>query len=86
MSTFKIAIFYFIQGLYFLIIARAILSWFIRDLRNPVVRFIYDITEPLLSPFRTLLQKLGLGGTMIDFSPILLFIFLNMLSRFILGL
>lgn len=86
MSVIQIALFRFVNVIYFLIIARAIMSWFIRDLSNPIARFLYEITEPLLAPIRSLLQALGLGGTMFDFSPLVLFFLLRMLQSFIIGL
>ncbi len=51
-----------------IIIARAILSWVSPDPFNPIVRFIHNVTEPVLSPIRAKFP-LGLGG--IDLSPIL---------------
>jgi len=86
MYTLKLTLLLFIRAIYFIIIARAIMSWFIRDLGNPIARFLYEITEPLLSPIRGILQRLGLGGTMFDFSPLVLFLLLQMLSNFIVGL
>ncbi|MBN2897201.1 MAG: YggT family protein [Clostridia bacterium] len=83
MYTLKVALLLFIRAIYFIIIARAIMSWFIRDLRNPIARFLHEITEPLLAPIRALLQALGLGGTMFDFSPLVLFLLLQMLANFI---
>lgn len=41
-----------------------ILSWLPIDNRNPMVPLIYQITEPLLTPFRRLLPNMG-----IDLSP-----------------
>ena len=49
-----------------LIIARALLSWVNPDPRNPIVRFLYSATEPLLYRVRKLVPAFG-GG--IDFSP-----------------
>ncbi len=83
MYIFKVTCLMFIRVIYILIIARAISSWFIRDLRNPIIRFLYDITEPLLSPIRGILNSLGLGGNMLDFSPLVLFLLLQMVSNFI---
>lgn len=51
-----------------IIIARAILSWVSPDPFNPIVRFIHNVTEPVLSPIRAKFP-LGLGG--IDLAPIL---------------
>lgn len=52
-----------------LVIARALVSWFSNDLRNPVVRFLHLATEPVLKPLRQVLSPGGVGG--IDISPIL---------------
>lgn len=59
---------YFYKFLYFLLFARAIVSWVSRDYSNPVVRFIYEITEPILYPMRALFDKMGWNRGMIDFS------------------
>ncbi|NLY52727.1 MAG: YggT family protein [Firmicutes bacterium] len=50
------------------------------DYYNPMVRFIYDVTEPVLAPFRQLLPSVG--G--IDFSPILVFLVLDFVRRILL--
>lgn len=50
-----------------LIIARAVLSWVNPDPYNPIVRFLYNVTEPVLGYFRRRLPLIY-GG--IDFSPI----------------
>jgi YggT family protein len=50
-----------------LIIARALLSWVNPDPYNPIVRFLYNVTEPLLGYLRRRLP-LVLGG--LDLSPL----------------
>ena len=57
--------------LWILIIARAILSWVNPDPYNPIVRFIYNVTEPILYQVRKRLP-LNFGG--MDFSPIVVFL------------
>jgi len=66
---------------YFLLLARIILSW-IRVGENPVTRFIYEATEPVLGLFRRLLPPRP--SFPIDFSPILAFIVLQLLENIIL--
>lgn len=61
-----------------IIIARAILSWVNPDPYNPIVRFIHNITEPVLYQVRRRVPLL-FGG--FDFSPIIVLIaiaFINM--------
>ena len=50
------------------VIARAVLSWVSPDPYNPIVRFIHNVTEPVLYRIRRLLP-FNLGG--IDISPII---------------
>lgn len=66
------------------IIIRALLSWFHHDLRNPFIRFIYEITEPVLALIRRMF-KLRMA---VDFSPliaIMLLWFLELILQSILG-
>ncbi|MCK5762669.1 MAG: YggT family protein [Clostridiales bacterium] len=69
-----------------LILARVLMSWFVKDLRNPIAMFIYQITEPILSPIRDLLKKLGIGGTMLDFSPIVALLLIQFIANIIYNL
>jgi YggT family protein len=64
-----------------LIFARVILSWVIRDPYNPIYRFLLGITEPLLGPIRSIIPNMGL-----DFSPIVAYLLLNILQRFLISL
>jgi len=63
-----------------IIIARAILSWVSPDPYNPIVRFIHNITEPVLYQIRKRIP-LTFGG--IDFSPILVLLAVIFLQRFV---
>lgn len=76
---------YFFDVLEFLIIARIVLSWINPRPDGTVSRFLYQITEPLLAPFRNLLSKFGVGGTL-DFSPILAVFALNIIRTLVLGI
>jgi YggT family protein len=63
-----------------IVIARAILSWVNPDPYNPIVRFIHNITEPVLNQVRKRIP-LNFGG--IDFSPILVLLAVIFLQRFV---
>ena len=63
-----------------LIIARAVISWVNPDPYNPIVRFLYQVTEPVLFRVRRLLP-LTAGG--IDFSPIIVFVIIIFLDSFL---
>lgn len=60
----------------YIILARIFLSWVQVDHNNPIIRFIYKVTEPILAPFRIVIS---LGGMGIDLSPIIVFFLLNLL-------
>ncbi|EKD39521.1 MAG: hypothetical protein ACD_75C00379G0004 [uncultured bacterium] len=63
-----------------IIIGRAVISWVSADPRNPVVRFLYEATEPVLSRIRRFLP-MSLGG--IDFSPMILILAIMFLQSFL---
>ena len=63
-----------------IIIARAILSWVSPDPYNPIVRFIHNVTEPVLYQIRRRLP-VSFGG--IDFSPIIVLLAVIFLQRFV---
>jgi len=75
LPIFIISLVRLIQGLLFalmiIVIARAVISWISPDPYNPIVRFVYGVTEPLLYPLRRLLPLI-FGG--FDLSPILLLV------------
>ena len=63
----------------FLILARIVISFLPQiDSRHPLVKFIFQATEPLLAPFRAILPSTRLG---IDFSPLLAMFAINISFR-----
>ena len=62
------------------IIARAVISWVNADPYNPIVRLLHRYTEPVLDRVRQLVPLPG-GG--IDFSPIVVFVGIIFLQRFL---
>ncbi|HHV28665.1 YggT family protein [Acetivibrio mesophilus] len=66
------------------IVIRAILSWFPIPKNNIFVKLILQITEPILSPIRSLLESTSFGrNSMIDFSPMIALLILWIISFFI---
>ncbi len=63
-----------------IVIARAILSWVSPDPYNPIVRFIHNVTEPVLYQVRRRIP-LNFGG--IDFSPIIILLAVIFLQQFV---
>lgn len=56
-----------------LLIIRIVLSWINHNPYQPVIRFIYEITEPYLGLFRRIIPPLG----PVDLSPIAAFLVLD---------
>ncbi len=57
------------------IIAAALISWVRPNPYNPIVRFLRQITEPVLRPVRQLVPPEKLGG--LDISPIIVIVIIR---------
>ncbi len=79
----KATLIYLVNIINFLILGRVIMSWVSQDYKNPIVRFFYQTTEPILGPIRDLINKLGIGGGMFDFSPIIAIILMNFVTSLV---
>jgi len=69
-----------LMALMWIVVARAVLSWVNPDPYNPIVRFLYNVTEPILYWIRSRLP-VSVGG--IDFSPILVILGIYFLRSFL---
>ncbi|MEH6515537.1 MAG: YggT family protein [Halioglobus sp.] len=58
---------------FFALLGMIILSWVAAGSKNPAIYLLHQITEPVMAPFRKALPSMG--G--LDFSPIVLFILIN---------
>ena len=61
---------------FFALLAMIILSWVAPGSNHPAIYLLHQITEPVMAPFRKALP--AMGG--MDFSPILVFILINVLQ------
>ena len=83
MGFFSLFVSYLLVALQIAIIARVIVSWLPIGADSPfapVVRMIYEITEPILGPIRRLLPGLG----MFDLSPMIALVLIWMIQQFLL--
>lgn len=71
------------EVLNWLIIIRVLLSWIRHDPYHPIIKFIYEITEPILAPFRRLIPIRP--GMPIDWSPFIAILVLQFVERIVLG-
>lgn len=63
-----------------IIIGRALISWVNPDPYNPIVTFLYRVTEPVLAPIRRWIPLRGMG---IDISPIIVILVIYFLQMFL---
>jgi YggT family protein len=64
---------------FWIIIVRALLSWVNPDRYNPIVQFLYRVTEPVLRPIRRRLPM----ETGLDFSPLVVILAIKVLQWFV---
>jgi YggT family protein len=64
------------------IIAAALISWVSPDPRNPIVKFLYLATEPVLAPVRRMLPPWRTGG--LDLSPLIVLVAIQFVQRVVL--
>ena len=74
-------IFDIVLSLYmWIVIIAALISWVNPDPYNPIVRFLYSVTEPVFRPIRRLIgSRLG----PIDISPLVVILAIMFIQRFL---
>lgn len=72
----------FFTVLYLAILARILVSWVNPNPYHPAMQILYQITEPILAPIRRYLPQTG----MIDFSPLVAIILLQLVQRLLLSM
>ncbi len=65
-----------------LIIGRIVLSWISHSPDHPLIRFVYELTDPYLALFRRIIPPIG----MLDLSPIIAIIVLQILRALLISL
>jgi YggT family protein len=65
-----------LQILSIAILIRVLLTWFPVDPSNPIIRILYDVTEPILAPLRRVIPRIG----MFDLSPIAAMLLIQFIS------
>ena len=71
---------FLIYAMVVLIFIRVVFTWISRDLSNPIYRYSFLVTEPLLRPVRNLLPGGGIG---LDFSPMIVSFLLLLIGQFV---
>lgn len=77
----------FFQFIYLMVVARVFLSWVPSAANSGIGRFIFQVTEPILEPFRMLFSRfISKGpGLYLDFSPVAALFVLEIVRRLLLN-
>ena len=75
-----VLLFYIIRLYELILIVRIFMSWIRPNPAHPVVQWIYKLTDPVLDPIRKMLPMNAMG---LDFSPIIVFILLEVIKGMI---
>ena len=78
MTSLLMIVFWALQIYQLILLARVLMTWIPNlDYSNPIARFLYQATEPVLAPIRSKLPPMG--G--IDLSPLVVFLGISVLMR-----
>lgn len=67
-------ILFMLNVFYYILFARVILTWFIKDPQNKIMIFLVFLTEPLMRPFRGISQRLMRNSSIpLDLTPLITF-------------
>ena len=79
LTALAVVVDYVLWAYIWILLARVVVSWVDADPYNPIVRFLYGATEPVLERVRRVLP-LYAGG--FDFSPIVVWVAIIFLRHF----
>ncbi|MDO5708232.1 MAG: YggT family protein [Andreesenia angusta] len=83
MNAFFRALYMFSEILIWAILIRSFLFMVTRNINNPIVKALFIFTEPILQPTRNLMARLNLNTGMLDFSPLIAIILINIIRGII---
>ena len=68
------------------ILARVVISWIPVQKDNRLIYYLHQVTEPILAPIRSLLERSAFGRNMMfDFSPIIAFLLIGVIRNIVLS-
>jgi len=84
LETIVYALDYLIQIINLLILVRVILSWFQLGAYSSIGNFIYQVTEPIMAPVRSLISRIFGSTGIFDFTPFATVLLINSLYHYFL--
>lgn len=80
MASLFFVLYWVLQVYQLILLARVLMSWLPNlDPNNPIARFLYRVTEPVLAPIRSALPPMG--G--IDLSPLVVFLGISVIMQLV---
>lgn len=80
MSSVFLVLYWVLHIYQLILLARVLMSWIPNlDQNNPIARFLYQATEPVLAPIRSALPPMG--G--IDLSPLVVFLGISVIIQLV---
>ncbi len=80
MNSLILLLYWALQAYQLILLARVLMSWIPNlDYNNPIARFLYQATEPVLAPIRRALPQLG--G--LDLSPLVVFLGISVFMQLV---
>lgn len=73
----------FFEVLNLMIFVRVMLSWFRYNPYNKFIVLLFQLTDPILEPFKKLVSRFGIDTGMIDFSPLIAMLVLYYPVRYV---
>jgi YggT family protein len=68
------------------ILVRVFISWIPVPKDNKLIGLLYQVTEPILAPIRSIIEKSSISKNMMfDFSPIVAFLIIGLIRNIILS-
>lgn len=81
METIKSALRLFLEFIEWMIVVRALMSWFPNSRGTKLSAFVYKVTEPIIGPIRDLMFKFF--NSPIDFSPVIALLLLQTIGNIV---
>jgi YggT family protein len=81
METIKSALSLFLEFIEWMIVVRALMSWFPNSRGTKLSAFVYKVTEPIIGPIRDIMFKRF--NSTIDFSPVIALLILQTIGNIV---
>ncbi|AUA37860.1 YGGT family protein [Clostridioides difficile] len=82
MGTIRIALYYLLDIIAWMIVIKSLMTWFPNGRQSKIFNILENLTEPIEGPIRSIMYKYTNGP--IDFSPLIAIVLLMFLRQLVL--